>query len=324
MKAGIDPGRIALRLTCRGDRVAEVAVASERPAASEVLRGLAADDVPRMVPLLFALCGKAQGRAAELAVAAARGATATPAVDADVAREALREHLWRWLLDLPPLLGLPPLREDFPRVARAIAAGHYGDLLHFLADARLGELRARLGRIADIEREEPAFLPRLDAAASLATWPRFSADFCQRPQWKGAAAETGARARQGAGVAGTTGAIAARWLARLAELEQGAHGVASVGMPGTASAVPLAPAVGRALVETARGLLMHEVRLDADGRVADYRIVAPTEWNFHPEGPLHGWLVGCNAGDEEQLRSLVGRAVLALDPCVRWELEIAG
>jgi hypothetical protein len=53
----------------------------------------------------------------------------------------------------------------------------------------------------------------------------------------------------------------------------------------------LAPGVGRALVETARGLLMHEIVLDGE-RIADYFIVAPTEWNFHPQGPLAGWLKG--------------------------------
>jgi len=41
-----------------------------------------------------------------------------------------------------------------------------------------------------------------------------------------------------------------------------------------------------AWVEMARGLLLHWVQLDADGKVADYRVVAPTEWNFHPEGAL--------------------------------------
>ena len=34
---------------------------------------------------------------------------------------------------------------------------------------------------------------------------------------------------------------------------------------------------------------MHEIVLDGE-RIADYFIVAPTEWNFHPQGPLGGWL----------------------------------
>ena len=80
------------------------------------------------------------------------------------------------------------------------------------------------------------------------------------------------------------------------------------------------PGRGRALVDTARGLLMHEIALD-DERIVDYFIVAPTECNFHPQGPLAGWLTGRDAGDREELQTFAARAVAALDPCVRWELE---
>jgi Ni,Fe-hydrogenase I large subunit len=80
------------------------------------------------------------------------------------------------------------------------------------------------------------------------------------------------------------------------------------------------PGRGRALVETARGLLMHEIVLDGD-RIADYSIVAPTEWNFHPQGPLAGWLMGRDAGDREALGKFAAHSVAALDPCVRWELQ---
>jgi Ni,Fe-hydrogenase I large subunit len=73
-------------------------------------------------------------------------------------------------------------------------------------------------------------------------------------------------------------------------------------------------------VETARGLLMHEIVLDGE-RIAYYFIVAPTEWNFHPQGPLAGWLIGRDATDHEAVKNFATRAVAALDPCVRWEHE---
>jgi Ni,Fe-hydrogenase I large subunit len=88
------------------------------------------------------------------------------------------------------------------------------------------------------------------------------------------------------------------------------------------SAVPVASAVGRALVETARGLLMHEVVLDGEF-VADYLIVAPTEWNFHPQGVLHNRLLGADARDRNALHQQVARLVTTLDPCVPWELQWA-
>jgi Ni,Fe-hydrogenase I large subunit len=65
---------------------------------------------------------------------------------------------------------------------------------------------------------------------------------------------------------------------------------------------------------------MHEIALDGE-RIADYFIVAPTEWNFHPQGPIAGWLKGRDAGNREALNAFAARAVAALDPCVRWELE---
>ena len=86
------------------------------------------------------------------------------------------------------------------------------------------------------------------------------------------------------------------------------------------SSVNVAPNIGRALVETARGRLMHEVELDGE-RVADYRIVAPTEWNFHPEGALAKYLMGQPTCARGELESKIARLVTELDPCVPWELE---
>ena len=40
-----------------------------------------------------------------------------------------------------------------------------------------------------------------------------------------------------------------------------------------------------AAVETARGPLLHFARV-RDGRIEDYHVLAPTEWNFHPRGLL--------------------------------------
>ena len=56
--------------------------------------------------------------------------------------------------------------------------------------------------------------------------------------------------------------------------------------------------------------------------VADYQIVAPTEWNFHPQGRLRDWLRGFPATDDASLRQCVAHAVAALDPCVGWELDV--
>jgi hypothetical protein len=318
--AGIDAGCVRLRLARTDGKISAVSVASERPAVAQALRGRAADAAVRMVPLLFALCGKAQGRAAELALAAARGQACAPHLDATIEAEAMREHLWRWLLDLPPLLGESALKVEFVAAASQIASGQRTGLDALLRDPRMENLCRRLADMEDVADAAPRCLPSLDAQASLALWPQFNAGFCREPEWLGQAAETGALARRRGRPGISEKAFAARWLVRLEELQNWSQGKAGVGAGGTASAVPVATGRGRALVETARGLLMHEIALDGE-RIADYFIVAPTEWNFHPRGPLAGWLMGRDAVDRQAVEAFAARAVAALDPCVRWELE---
>lgn len=322
MSGGIDPGCVRLSLASVDGRIGAVNVASERPQVAQALRGRPADAAVRLVPLLFALCGKAQGRAAELALAAARGEEFPAQLDAAIQHEALREHLWRWLLDLPPLLGEPALKDEFVAAAGWVAGGQRAELAALLADQRIELLCRRLSAMEDPAAGAPRCLPPLAARASLALWPQLDAGFCARPHWQGGAAETGAIARRqgGADSAAAAGAFATRWLARLAELRDWAQDHAKVGAGGTASAVPVGPGRGRALVETARGLLMHEIALDEE-RIAEYFIVAPTEWNFHPQGPLADWLLGRPATDRAALQGFAARAVAALDPCVRWEIE---
>ncbi|MBK9020952.1 MAG: nickel-dependent hydrogenase large subunit [Sulfuritalea sp.] len=320
MSAGIDPGCVRLKLACAHGRVAAVEVSSERPVVAQALRGRSAGQAVSLVPLLFALCGKAQGRAAQLALAAARGRACEAQVDPDIEREALREHLWRWLLDLPPLLGAAAMQFEFVEAMRWLSGGQRAELAAFLAGPRIEELVWHLREVEDVGDAGTQLLPAFDARGSLASIARLDADFCRHPHWLGAAAETGAFARRGRGEGLAAGALAMRWLARLAELREWTVGGSIVGVGGTASAIPLEAGRGRALVETARGLLMHEIVLDGE-RIADYFIVAPTEWNFHPQGPLAGWLLGRDAGDRDALEKFAARAVAALDPCVRWELE---
>ncbi|MBI5109226.1 MAG: nickel-dependent hydrogenase large subunit [Rhodocyclales bacterium] len=317
MSGGIDPGCIRIRLRQDAGCISAVDVVSARPMVTSVLRGRLADEAVTLVPLLFALCGKAQGRAAELALAAARGAGSAPRLDPDIAAEAMREHLWRWLLDLPPLLGAAPLRDEFALAMGWMAQGEHGRLAAFLDQPRIDELWQGLDQVADLSEAASSSLPGIDAGASVRYWPRLDAEFCRLPQWQGRAAETGALARRGG--QGEGAVFARRWRARLGELREWAQGLAKVGAGGTASSVPVAPGIGRGLVETARGLLMHEIVLDGE-RIADYFIVAPTEWNFHPQGPLHRWLTGRPVRDRAALEGFAARAVAALDPCVRWEL----
>jgi Ni,Fe-hydrogenase I large subunit len=96
---------------------------------------------------------------------------------------------------------------------------------------------------------------------------------------------------------------------------QGSHpGLDAASLPGGG---------GIARVETARGTLLHAVRID-DGRIADYAIVAPTEWNLHPAGPLLRALQGRGFAGAGPARRHLERLALALDPCVAFEVFLDG
>jgi len=78
---------------------------------------------------------------------------------------------------------------------------------------------------------------------------------------------------------------------------------------------------GLAQVQAARGLLVHRIAI-LDERLTDYRILAPTEWNFHPQGAAALGLATLPAADDETLRHLAGLFITALDPCVAYDICI--
>ncbi|MCG6858561.1 MAG: nickel-dependent hydrogenase large subunit [Salaquimonas sp.] len=75
---------------------------------------------------------------------------------------------------------------------------------------------------------------------------------------------------------------------------------------------------GTAIVEAARGLLVHVVRLEK-GAVADYRVIAPTDWNFHSRGIAAQCLDAL--GDHADRDTLAHLVVRAIDPCVAYEMR---
>jgi hypothetical protein len=77
---------------------------------------------------------------------------------------------------------------------------------------------------------------------------------------------------------------------------------------------------GFGLVDAARGLLVHRVEL-REGVLREYRILAPTEWNFHPQGPLARGLLGASGADLQWWTALLAAS---LDPCVPYRIEVAG
>jgi uptake hydrogenase large subunit len=155
-------------------------------------------------------------------------------------------------------------------------------------------------------------------------------DYARFPRWAGVPTETGALARQAAAPLiaallerdGRTAST--RFVARLVELAVLTRDLRarSRGRLAPVRSHALPHGVGIGLAETARGLLLHRVRVEG-GLVAEYSIVAPTEWNFHPDGPLPQGLTGRDAADGDRLEREARMVVQSLDPCVACRVEIA-
>lgn len=173
------------------------------------------------------------------------------------------------------------------------------------------------------------WLDRLDRFQGLNRLESVADDFAARPCFDGRPAETGALARHGAHpmVAACVGEGAwgaARLAARLLDLAGLPVELASP-LPRIEAAGMAEPrgeaARGVACVETARGLLIHAVRLVGD-RIDDYSVIAPTEWNFHPEGAWREALWDRPVPDPVAGEHLMRRVALALDPCVPVSVEV--
>jgi hypothetical protein len=356
-----DAGKLHLSLTWDGKAVREVGINSTRPQAYRLLNGLLPEKAVQMAQLLFNVCGRAQGAAAAAAMAAAQGSDVKDiaALERGIACEAMQEHLWRLLLDWPRLLGLPQQQTDFVRwhgMLRCIGAGQ-GDMAVLRAelescwlgcsaaswsaygldglrawwesgDSPAASMLAALDASCSAEAQCAGFtlLPDWSAVQALSACGDLLDDtFASRPVFRGVAAETGALGRYAATpllrdmMQTNPSRLRARVVARILDVLD----IAGARYDGRLDCVTAPDGAGLAVAQTARGILMHRVRLGA-GRVEDYLIVAPTEWNFHPCGVLAAGLHGILADSRAQLAQLARTHVLSLDPCVEYGMEING
>ncbi len=388
-------GRLDIDLYRNDSGVERAEIASSRPLqVSTLFENKTPSEVSETLPLLFSVCGTAQGCAAAAAMEQATGSPGCPVTQdaraALVLAETAREHLLRIALHWPRFLGgqasgrelkeisqLPARlqaslfadRPPFAIGARAlpdldvfkVAATALEALIsklvfgepaeEFLARPGLRELEAwargggsiaaRLVRKvmtndwAMAGDAEPHFLPRLDDDMMLDRLFGDDADgFTAKPEWAGAARETTALTRRRAepliadvmAVCGTglLTRIAAR-LVDVALIPQDIRACAAQfndARPADAGEGPAKQSgSGLAQVEAARGRLVHGVRIER-GRVARYRILAPTEWNFHPAGAAARGLGRLTAAGEADLTEQAGLLIEAIDPCVGYELRL--
>jgi hypothetical protein len=228
------------------------------------------------------------------------------------AAASLPGWLERRLFGVPPLDWLQRWRQGGTAWLAEWSQSREHPLARWLTAARpLAEATAWACRPLAVLDEGEAGLSAVAAAV------RDDDEFPLRPTWHGLPAETGPWSRHARGDA-TLGEMSAwhRLGARLADLAALAAGEGL-----EAGALAVAPGEGLAWTEMSRGLLMHWVQLEDaraapdTARVARFRVLAPTEWNFHPDGSLARALAG-GRFDARATRL----AALALDPCLRFDL----
>lgn len=185
---------------------------------------------------------------------------------------------------------------------------------------------ARAGAMADYGSHDRPALPRLDAAwfaRRLAADPGFS----DAPTLDGTPAEVGAFAArrhplvdEAATCWGPT--LATRLLAAALDAAvvaaQLSRAVDALANDDPVAVDPTRAGHGAGVVETARGPLSYFVDI-ADARVRALRGVAPTEWNFHPEGPFMAALDGAPpVPDPVHAARLLAAS---FDPCAPLRIE---
>lgn len=387
-------GSVSVRLWLDGktgaDTIGRAEVAARRPRAVAVLVGRPPEEAVRLAPLLFSLCGTAQGLAVARACEAALGIDAggIDAAAQETARrlltdaEALDSHGWQAVVEWPAGLGAPP-RPAALRVLRQAVSAVMPALYPAKDGLRPGGgvLRPDAAALHDaldrmkgwVEEEVFAGPPPRDAddlirwtgrgasdaarlgarllAPELAGWgaggvpllsesgpdwfaAALSGDpaFAIRPRHDGGPALTGPLERQAAHPLvvsvterfgdGLARLFAAR-LADLAELPRRMEvAIADLRPADPAMAAGPGPREGCGVAETARGRLAHWLRLDEMGRIADARMVAPTDWNFAADGPLARGLAGAEVDGRDDAAERARLLVAMLDPCVACGIEV--
>ena len=202
---------------------------------------------------------------------------------------------------------------------------HTGWLPALLCAARTVDTGTPLKPAAAL-RAHANVLDQRSLAAALALQPAFAL----HPQWHGASAHTGSWTRlngMGAELPQSPWALLGSRLAELIRLCQpDAPGQSGAGWL-SFGALNTGPRQGLAWVEMARGLLVHQVEIDAPlgdapARVLACRVLAPTEWNFHPQGVVAQHIADLNASEpvatvERRVRLLMA----AFDPCVPFDVR---
>jgi uptake hydrogenase large subunit len=318
------PGTLAISVAMRDGVVASVDIRSDRPISlASRLVGRAVGEATAAVGLLHAVCGRSHAATLQFAADAALGripsANERRLWSVRLAAERIGEHLRELLIEHSDEAVLPQAREA---IALAQSLARDG-----LDRRQLDPLRRHMealrpwldGKVCAPGIPLGNVMPALDALSNADDRTVFMnmaavPDFPARPFLPKRCPEVGPAARLG-GTAAIPGATRA---ARRAEIDTA---LADISLDAfTPDSLMIEPGRGFAAVESPRGRLSYLVEVTSDSRLADARVLAPTEWNFHPSGPFARALVGLRPEGDRQ----AGIARLATDfcPCVAIALTV--
>ena len=288
-------GLLTVSARLSAGRLQGLTVNLQRPPVTMLFHQQIPEAVVKAVPYLFTLCAHAQRAAAQAALAAAEGSERRPVDDGELWGEMLHESLWRLLLDWPPALGLPDARDAF--VAWRAARGDEDALLRMQAVLKVARAQAA-ACLVRLDEGGAGLEPQLAPEAWLDYW---QGNVDQRP------------------AALPPPSVAAACRRRLAEAEMAAAAIVAGTPYPVAAAGGKGWGVGQTL--TSRGVLTHAAHVD-DGRIVSYKLWAPTDALFADALALGQILGERSYASAEPARQALNLAVLALDPCLPYTLEL--
>ncbi|BBF93998.1 nickel-dependent hydrogenase large subunit [Blastochloris tepida] len=335
-------GHVRIAAIIADGAVIDATVACHRPrGVGAALTRRPAAEIPAIAGRLFALCSVSQSAAARAASAAAGAAVETddPAeTHAALAAERLVEHLRATVLGLGGAVPLTPQEAAAVRTVLAkphrparealerLGLGPDAAPLHMQAGAKSQSWAGRLMAFAAaLDAETPDAVDALtadDDAAVAAALLETGEAFAAAPHLPGRRPEAGPLARATASRRMGAGG-AARLAARFAEIAEIARNGALAAGRSWIRAERMSPGVGFAAVESPRGRLHHVAEIDRQGRIMRYLILAPTEWNFAPEGPFAQALRRLRTAEDAPAAPAIETLAALFDPCVACRVSVS-
>ncbi|MGJ5179246.1 hydrogenase assembly protein HupF [Bradyrhizobium oligotrophicum] len=329
-----------------------------RPPLGRLFAGRPVEALLATVPRLFSLCATAHQVALLSALEAARGEQAAATTRHRRIKAVVAERLTELLRGLLPgpltrdraaaqqLLqavtglqgrsgsdGLAPFSSEvLSQIKMALAAPGIG-LGPVVPGTRPASMMAQAREASGDRgwRHMPVELCYLSAADDEAIVSRLmvaGTAFAEAPELNGRIPETGVWARYVAQAGPELDGPFERLSAKISEIAalvcwiEAGEGEDAASDEGLVASYALGPRRGAAAVECARGRLHYAIELDGDGHIAHFEFLAPTEWNFHPYGPVAKRLTGAArprcAADHAAIEAMIG----CFDPCVGYRVAV--